>query len=365
MAVKTPYLIAIGISAAIAGWFYYGDIIQGGNAGAKPPTIRQKLEQQKKDLFQVQVTSSQALDYVEKIEIRGSTHANQNISVRSETTGMLNKRHVKKGSYVKQGDLICSLNVGDRLARVEQAQAELKKAKIDFESASELVKGGFATKARINENKATLEAATAALKSAEIELQRTQIKAPISGIVQDPFAKVGDMLQIGDTCANVMNLQSMTMIAQVSERFINRLSLNDPVLIKIVTDKSVNGKISYIAPSSDQETRTFRVEIDLPNKNGDIKNGITTKANVNLPSGKAHLLQASSIVLNDAGKIGIRIVDDKDQVRFQPVKILDDRDNGVYVAGLPEKLNIITRGQDYVIDGQKVTPSFVNKKVTQ
>lgn len=354
MGIPTPYLIAAVLSAAVAGWVLSGDLIQGGRDDTRPQTIAEKLEEAETKLFRVQAETFNAKQYVSTIEARGSTEAREKVAIRAEMTGLLNKRHVKKGDTVAKGDLICSLNVGAREATLQQREAELEKAKRDLAAAQKLLKGGFAAKNRVTQDKTTVEAATAAMKSAQIALAYTNITAPIDGIIQDPFAKVGDMLQIGDICANIIQPDTMNMIAQISERFIGRIQIGDEAQVKTVTGEKVTGKIIFISPSADIETRTFRIEIALPNDDGAIRDGVTAVAKINLPGDPAHLVPASVLTLNDAGQLGARTVDSFGTVNFVPVDVLSDSREGMWVKGLPQSAKIITRGQEYVKAGEKV-----------
>ncbi|MBA4783355.1 MAG: efflux RND transporter periplasmic adaptor subunit [Rhizobiales bacterium] len=354
MSIPTPYLLAIGLSAAVAGWMLSGDIVQGGREDAKPATISERKQESDANLFRVQAEIFRSAEHVSVIEVRGSTEASDNIAVRTETTGLMNARHVVKGERVKTGQLICTLNVGDREALVAQRMAELNKAELDFQAAQSLEKSGYATSARLNENRALLDAAKAQLKSAEIELARTSITAPIDGIVQDPYAKAGDMLQVGDVCATVMQPETMTMIAQVSERYIGQIRLGEAAEVATVTGQTRAGEIRYVAPSADANTRTFRIEIALPNSNGEIRDGVTAIAKIELPGDQAHLVPASALSLNDAGVLGVRTVDEDGMVSFVAVRILEDTREGSWVSGLPETVRVITRGQEFVIEGQKV-----------
>lgn len=365
MGIPTPYFIAAGLAFGIAGWVLAGDIIQGGHNDARPPTIAERLEQAETKLFRVQAEIFTAEEYISSIEVRGSTQARGKVAIRSEMSGLLNQRHVKKGQHVSKGDLICSLNVGAREAMVQQRNAELEKAKSDLAAAQRLAKGGFAAKTRVKQDQASLDAAEAAMKAAEIDLSHTKIAAPIDGIIQDPFAKVGDMLQVGDICANIIQPDTMNMIAQVSERFIGRIHVGDVAEVKTVTDESVKGTISFISPSADTETRTFRIEIALPNGDGKIRDGVTAVAAINLPGDDAHLVPASVLILNDAGQLGTRTVDAYGVVDFVPVTILRDTRQGMWVKGLPQSAKIITRGQEYVLEGEKVDAVVKTAEATQ
>ena len=356
MTIPTPYLLAAGLTAVVAGWMLSGDIVTGGREDATPETVSERNQKAEQTLFKVQTNVFEAKSRTALIDVRGSTEASGKVSVRAETTGLLLKRHVNKGDTVKAGDLICSLKTGDREALVSQRAAELKSAQIELNAAKKLATDGYATQYRVVENQASLDAAIAQMKSAEIELERVEIRSPVEGLVQDPFAKVGDMLQVGDICANVMDPQSIVMTAQVSERYIGRMAIGSKANVRVVTGEQVEGTIKFIAPSADTETRTFRIEIALPNDDAKIRDGITAVASIVLPGDTSHLLPASVLTLNDAGEIGVKMIKNPNIVAFTPVKILEDTREGVWVAGLPASANLIIRGHEYVSNGQKVDP---------
>jgi len=190
----------------------------------------------------------------------------------------------------------------------------------------------------------------------ELELSRTEIRAPIAGIVQDPLADAGDVLAAGSTCVTVIDSDPMKVIGQVSEREIAALAEGMGADVRLVNGVTASGVIDYIAPSADPDTRTFRVEIRLANEDGRIKDGVTALANVPLPASKAHLVSSAYLTLDDDGRVGVQIVDEEDIVRFQPVDVIGADRDALWVGGLAETARVITVGQDYVLAGQKVKP---------
>ena len=232
----------------------------------------------------------------------------------------------------------------------------LKQAEIDLQAQTRLVQKGYAAKNDIAGLEAGLDAAKAVVAEAELELSRTEIRAPIAGIVQDPLADAGDVLAAGSTCVTVIDSDPMKMIGQVSERQIGVLAEGMGADVRLVSGVIANGVIDYIAPSADPDTRTFRVEIRLANENGRIKDGVTAVAEVPLPASKAHLVSSSYLTLDDTGRIGVQLVDGEDIVRFRPVEVIGTEGDALWVGGLDETARVITIGQDYVLAGQKVKP---------
>ena len=256
--------------------------------------------------------------------------------------------------------LLCELEPAARAATVAQHKAALDKAQADAKASSKLIKRGYAGKLKVATDRAQLNAAKAAYDLANLDLERTRIKAPFSGVVEQQPAKTGDYLIAGFganmACAVMVDIDPLIVVVAVSERNIAKLQNGMTARVKLVTGETVSGEIRYIATSADPKTRTFRVEIAVANKNWSLRDGVTADISIPLNAKPAHYFSPAILSLNDAGQIGVRLVDDKNLVRFKTVKVLANDTDGVWVAGLARKVRIITVGQEYVIDGQQVVP---------
>lgn len=356
MRIRFSYLIAVALAAGVSYYMLTGKTVIGGQPGADAGTIAERQSQTAENLFAVQVELHQARDRASRLEVRGRTEADTIVEVRAQTGGILEKRLVEKGQAVAAGDLLCVIERGARQANLAKAKAGLKQAEIDLQAQARLVEKGYAARNDIAGLEAVLDAAKAVVAEAELELSRTEIRAPMAGIVQDPLADAGDVLAAGSTCVTVIDSDPMKVIGQVSEREIAALAEGMRADVRLVNGVTASGVIDYIAPSADPDTRTFRVEIRLSNKDGRIKDGVTAVADVPLPASKAHLVSSAYLTLDDSGRIGVQIVDDDDTVRFQPVDVIGTEGDALWVAGLAETARVITIGQDYVLAGQKVKP---------
>src|SRR5690606_5251065 len=180
---------------------------------------------------------------------------------------------------------------------------------------------------------AALRAAEANLQNAEAELERTEVRAPVDGLVQDPLATVGDMLGAGAPCATVVQLDPMVFAGAGPEARGGPAQRGLPATITTVTGSTVEGEVSFVAASADPATRTFAVEVEFDNPELAIRDGITATATVDVGTAPAHLLPQSVLTLDNEGVLGVRAVDGDDKVRFYPVTILQDSREGVHVSG--------------------------------
>jgi multidrug efflux system membrane fusion protein len=118
------------------------------------------------------------------------------------------------------------------------------------------------------------------------------------------------------------------------------------------------GEVTFLSRSADPETRTFRVEIEVPNADLAIRDGQTAEIAIASAGVNAHLIPQSAMTLNDDGTLGVRMVDGDDIVAFAPVTIMRDTMQGVWVTGLPDTADVIVVGQEYVTAGVKVAPTW-------
>ena len=323
-------------------------------------------------LQSVRTTTYVAQPFAIEVPLRGRTQAKATVSAVAETAGIVETVHVTKGQKVAVGDPLCTLDQGTRAAAVAQADAglaqanaALAQAQADFDTNAELRSKGVATansargvEVALAAAQASVTSAKANLDNAQAELDRTLINAKVNGVVQAPLADAGAMLAQGQPCATIVQLDPMLFIGQVPEVRIGLAKLGLPAKITTITDQSVDGKVTFIAATADSATRSFPVEIEVPNASGTIRDGITATAVVNMGSAPAHLLPQSSLTLNADGVLGVQAVVDG-AVSFMPVQIASDTREGVWVLGLPVSVDIITVGQEYVIDGQAVDATNV------
>ena len=293
-----------------------------------------------------------------EVPLRGRTKAKSTATITPETQGTVTAVNVTKGQRVNPGDVLCTLDEGNRAAAVAQAEAALAQAQSDFDSNAALRAKGFASANSANAQEAALKGAQSAFDQAKTELDRTQVRTKVAGIVQDPLATVGSMLGAGGVCATVVELDPMLFVANVPEARIARAELGLPATVTTVTGQTVEGKVSFIASLADDATRSFPIEVEMANADGKVLSGITATATVTLGTVPAHLLPQSVLTLDDDGALGVRAVKDG-VVAFYAVTIISDSREGVWVTGLPPTVDVITMGQEYVVPGQKVNATNV------
>ena len=287
------------------------------------------------------------------ITVRGKTQAKHEVDVRAEVEGVVQAIHFDKGDHVKAGDTLCEIKLNDRGAKVQQAVALVAQTQKELEVTQELYKQGFRSKTQLAGSEAAAAQARAVLATMQIALNNTRIKAPFDGIVDDRYVNVGDYMRPGDKCELVIAPEPFLAIGTVSEQEVGQISLDDPATVTLVTGEKVEGKVTFVADRADPMTRAFRVEVELHNPDGKLRDGVSADLHISVKQLKAQHISPGILVLDDAGKVGVRAVVDG-IVHFIPITVISDGPDGMWVSGLPDLVNVITVGQQFVSDGERV-----------
>ena len=249
------------------------------------------------ELFSVQSVISNAVEYQPLIKLKAATKSEARVDVKAKTSGEVVAIGANQGKFVAKDTVLCSLGV--------------------------------------------------------VEVNRTQVKAPFSGFIEQ-IVKPGNFLERGQVCATIIQLNPISFIAGVPEYDINKVQVGQKVSLELVTGQKINGKLTFVSKSASPDTRTFIVESQIENPKGLVKDGLTANMTIEIDKVKAHKISPSILLLNDGGKLGIRIVVNSKIAQFIEITILEDSEEGLWVTNIPEDVEIIIQGQGFVEDGQEV-----------
>jgi multidrug efflux system membrane fusion protein len=295
------------------------------------------------------------------ITVRGRTEALHQVDTRAEVDGVVAALHFEKGDRVKAGQVLCEIKVNDRGAKAAQAEALMAQAGKELEVARELYKEGFRSKTQMAQAQASYEAAKAGASTMNIQLANTKIRAPFAGIVDERYANLGDYLQVGNKCAMVVAPEPFLAVGTLSEELVGQVVPGNKARVKLVTGETVEGKVRFVAEHADPTTRTFRLEVEVPNPDAKLRSGVSADIMV-VPNRMipAHKISPGILVLEDTGVVGVRVVLGG-IARFVPVQVISDGPDGMWIAGLPLKIDVIIVGQEFVSNGERVKAVFDNK----
>ena len=350
------YLIAAAIALGATAWMLSGVLANGGEdaAAGRPDAKGAAAQDRVEQLERVQVRTFEGTERMAPVRIRGRTEALRAVEIRAEADGRVVELPIEKGARVSAGAVICRLATEDREAALAQARAELSQRRIEHDGAVKLAAKGFTSQTRAAEAKAQLQASEAAVKRMEVMLGQTRILAPFDGVLDQRPAELGDYLQKGSACGTVVDIDPMLMVGEISERDIGFVSVGDKGDAVLADGRKVSGTVRYVAQTARLETRTYRVELAVPNPDGALRDGLTAEILLPTRAVVAHRISPAMLTLDEAGRVGVRIVEDGDVVAFKPIELVADTQEGLWISGLPQRVRIITVGQEFVKSGQHV-----------
>jgi multidrug efflux system membrane fusion protein len=350
---KASRVTALGLVAAAGLWIASGHLLP--RESAESHAAIRTGEVAKKP-FRVAVVETFAVPHSRKLTISGRTEADKRVTLTARTGGILTEFKVKRGTWVKEGDVIAVLSDDARSAQVAQAESLVTQRRTELEAKRKLTLTGAIPRLDLVNMEAMLKAAEGALAVAEAERDRGVVRAPWTGVVNDVMVDAGDAAFSfqGRELAKLVSLDPMLAVVEVAERKLGGIKVGEPAKVQLVTGETAAGRIRFVAKTATQATRTYRVEVELPNSDGAIPDGITAEVSVRLAQVAATRVPRSALTIASNGDIGVRGVGANGRVGFLPVSVIEDEQALMWVAGIPDRTRVIVRGQDFVRDGQEV-----------
>jgi len=302
----------------------------------------------------VRVRTQTAEEVVRTIVVNGETAPARVVQISAETDGRVTSTGAERGANVARGGLLVRLDERDRKARLAQAQATVKQREVEYEGRLKLQTESYVSEAQLQEAIAQLEAAKTELRRAELDLDYMNVRAPFDGALQARDVEVGDFLKVGDPIATFVDNRKIIVAADVSEFDARYVEVGEPAEARLATGELVRGEIRYVAPVADTATRTFAVELEIDNADGALRAGGTAELLIPAETVRAHRVSPSLLTLDDAGNVGLKIINEQGEVEFVVADIALSSSNGVWLAGLPDTATIITVGQGFVNTGAVV-----------
>ncbi|HMR33265.1 MAG TPA: efflux RND transporter periplasmic adaptor subunit [Geminicoccaceae bacterium] len=356
MRLRRSHLTAVAIVVALLAWIGSGQIDRLKAPAAESPLPAAAAPPAGPPPMQVRVRETVAAPVEREIVLNGRTAPARKVELRAEVTGRVVELPAERGAAVSAGRVVAMLDRRDREAWLRQARAALAQAEAEYEAGRKLRQKDFFAETELVAKAAALEQARATVERVTLDLAHTEIAAPFAGVLDRRPVEVGHLVETGDAVATLLELDPLVVIGDVAEIEARDLRIGMAGTAELVTGERVAGRVRFVAHEAEATTRTFRVELEVPNAGSRIPAG--TSALVRLPQEPvpAHEVSSAALVLDDSGALGVQTVDDGDVVRFHAASIARAGPDSVWLTGLPARLRLITVGQGFVRAGQKVVP---------
>jgi len=293
---------------------------------------------------------TQAVKRGEMVAVHSGTapiEAHDEALVVAKVGGEVRQIYVEEGDFVQAGQVLARLD-GDRLRlTLAQTDANLRKLERDYKRTLDLSEKGLVSKSTAENTKYDLDALRAAYDSAKLELNYTEIRAPISGVVSSRKIKVGNTISPNDPTFIVTNLDPLLAYVHVPEKEYRKIASGQgaEVVVDALGGQSFVGNISRISPTVDPQTGTFRARVEIPDPTRTLKPGMFARVNIVYERRQDALQLPRTAILDADGQQSVYVVaDGKAQQRV----IRTGLANGGWIevlGGLQGNEKVVTVGQ--------------------
>ena len=294
------------------------------------------------------------IEHARSIRLSGITEADKRVELAARAEGVIASLALVKGGAVEAGAVVMELEGPEAVAQEEIARIALEQKERDLEVAQKLFEGGSTSESNLTNARSARDAAQAELNRAQASADRLRLKAPFAGIVDTVAVELGEWVQTGTPVATILSLDPILVKAEVSEVDLGAVSAGSTAKVKLVNGTEMDGTVRLVAREASAQTRTFPVEIALPNPRMTLPSGMTAEVLLYAAPVRAVVVPRSIITLSDKGELGLRVVGSDNLAQFAAVQIIDDTADGLVVTGVPDGVRIITAGQDLVRNGDTV-----------
>lgn len=368
MKIRFHKLAAVVVLVGFAAWVGTGVFSSVGSASVDNKPKAAEVEQPKPPVRTVAVVTPPRATYARAIRISGLTEADKRAVLATRVAGVIAELPVKQGQHVKAGDLVLMLAAEEKISAVDNAKQLLVQRQAELEAALRLMKTGNLPKLQLDTARSNLTLAQSQLEAMQAELDRNEVKAPFDGIIDRVPVELGSAVMQGGEVATILSLDPIVARGEVSESDLGYLKIGDKANVRLVSGQIVDGTVRYISRDASSATRTFRIEVAIPNADGALPAGMTAEISLSAQPTDAVMLPRSVVTLGDKGDLGIRAVDKNNKVVFYPIDLVDDSPKGLVLGGIPKDARIIVQGQDLVTEGDTVNaveadPAMIKKLI--
>ncbi|OIQ47872.1 MAG: hypothetical protein BM565_04420 [Gammaproteobacteria bacterium MedPE] len=343
-------MLASGLTGLLIIW-----MLSGSNDAPVEEEVSQSSEGEK--LMSVVVKSSDAQLVAKKITVQGQVEPNRVLSLKTEVDGKIIALPLALGSRVKKGDVLAKVSLKTRIAQREQAVANVAYQTQELAATKKLFDRKLESGSRLSLQQANLAAAKASLQQIDYDIKNSTISAPFDGVFDRRYVELGDYLDKGQQVVSLVDDLQLKITAMVPQQQVDGLVLGQDVTASLINGEAITGALSFISATADENTRSYRIEVLVDNNDHRRLVGMTASLDIPVKEVEGHLVSASSISLDNQGRLQVKAVNEDNEVVAYPVTIVRTDSDKVWLSGLPAHVSLITLGQDFVIAGQTVQVS--------
>lgn len=297
------------------------------------------------------------------IEVQGNVTTKQNVIIYPEYQGTLTRVLVKEGDRVRKGQLLARIDDGGLGSQLGQLEVQAELARTTYERQKRLWDQEIGSEIQYLQAKTNYEAAQNAVDQLKSQLAKTSITAPFSGTIDDVITEQGTVVSPGQPVFRLVNLDDMYIEAEIPERYLTTVTVGKDVAVNIpMLSSTLQSKVRQTGNYINPNNRSFRIEVNVPNEDGQVKPNLTARLRINdYTNPKALLIPISVISENAQGEQYVYVANaaagDAQEAIAERKIITTGLTQGDYtevISGITEGDAIIVEGARTVKDGQEV-----------
>ena len=275
----------------------------------------------------------------------------------AKVEGEIREMLVEEGEDVSKDQVLARLD-GDRLRlELNESEARLRKLQRDYQRNVDLREKGLISEGDFDKIKFDMEALEASHNLARLELDYTQIRAPIDGVVSERYVKLGNTIKVGEPLFRVTSLDPLVAYLFIPEREYRRIAPGQPVAIVIdaLAGEPILASVTRVSPIVDPETGTFKITVEIDDPERRIKPGMFGRLSVVYDKRENVLKIPRSALLEDAGNTSVFVVEDGVAISKTVETGYSDRGMVEIVKGIVDGEQVVTVGQSGLKEQARVT----------
>jgi membrane fusion protein (multidrug efflux system) len=294
--------------------------------------------------------------FEERLELTASLEAWDEIDLSSEFGGLVREVLFEKGDFVRSGEVLA--RIGDDLAgaQLDQARAGLADAEAVYDKTLKLFEREAVPKQDMDTAIAQRDRMRAQVRERELVLERSSLRAPIDGFARDRHVDPGEVLAPGSPVTTLQRIDRLKVVASVPDTEISWLRVGSAGIVQVDAwpGRQFRATVHFLSPSADPTSRTFPIELELPNAGLDLRPGMVAR----LELSKRKLVDAvavpmDALVTRLEGRVAF-VVEDCHAV-MRPVAVTSTEGDRVLIeSGLAAGEELVVKGQRDLADGQRV-----------
>lgn len=298
--------------------------------------------------------------FVEEISLTGTVEAARDVTIAAEESGIVREMLVARGAAVAEGQPILRIDDALLVPQVERARAEAALAQEQWVRRRRLFEEDqVGSELAYLEARLTAEQAAAQLRLLEERLARTIVRAPFAGVLEDRFVEVGSMVAPGAPVGRILQLNPVEVTAGVPERYAPDVRRGAEVRVSFdVLAGEFEGTVDFVGAAVDPASRTFPVEVRLPNPDGRIKPEMVADVSLVRRTVAEALVVPQEAVVRVSDGHAVYVVKSEggvDVVEARRVVLGPSQRNLVAItSGLAAGERIVVVGQQQVANGDRV-----------